>query len=179
MMTERKLTVRPARTDETERVIGFYYALIDAMQHSPFNPAWKKDIYPTREDLAAAIEAGTLYLGEQGGEIAAAMILNDAYNEGYDAAAWAVDAKPEDIRVIHLLGVSSRFAGQGLAKEMARFAAETARAAGASVIRLDVLEGNLPAEKAYIAVGFSYRGTLQLFYEDTGWTNFRLFELVL
>ena len=28
-------------------------------------------------------------------------------------------------------------------------------------------------------VGFVYRGTVRMFYEDTGWTNYRLFEYVL
>ena len=28
-------------------------------------------------------------------------------------------------------------------------------------------------------VGFVYRGTVRTFYEDTGWTNQRLFEYVL
>ena len=28
-------------------------------------------------------------------------------------------------------------------------------------------------------VGFVYRGTVRTFYEDTGWTNKRLFEYVL
>ena len=28
-------------------------------------------------------------------------------------------------------------------------------------------------------VGFVYRGTVRTFYEDTGWTNYRLLEYVL
>ena len=28
-------------------------------------------------------------------------------------------------------------------------------------------------------VGFVYRGTVRMFYEGTGWTNYRLFEYVL
>ena len=42
--------------------------------------------------------------------------------------------------------------------------------------RLDVLEGNLPAEKSYVKVGFEYVGTVPMFYEDTGWTNYKAFE---
>lgn len=38
------------------------------------------------------------------------------------------------------------------------------------VIRLDVLKGNLPAKKLY---------TLPMCYEDTGWTDYELYELVL
>lgn len=45
--------------------------------------------------------------------------------------------------------------------------------------RLDVLGGNIPAEKAYTRMGFVYRGTINMFYEDTGWTGYRLFEYVV
>ena len=35
------------------------------------------------------------------------------------------------------------------------------------------------AQKLYERVGFQYRGTLQLYYEDTGLTDFRLYEYIL
>ena len=47
---------------------------------------------------------------------------------------------------------------------------------GMKAIRLDVLEGNLPAEKLYQKVGFQYAGSLNIFYEDTGWADFNLYE---
>lgn len=46
-------------------------------------------------------------------------------------------------------------------------------------IRLDVLEGNIPAEKTYTKMGFMYLDTIQMFYEDTGWTNYKLFEFIV
>ncbi len=76
--------------------------------------------------------------------------------------------------VIHMLGVHSDFAGKGLARKMVRFAVEEAKSRGMKAIRLDVLEGNLPAERLYVSEGFVYVDTLQLFYEDTGRTNFNL-----
>ncbi len=46
-------------------------------------------------------------------------------------------------------------------------------------IRLDVLKGNLPAEKLYSGLGFRYLHTLNMFYEDTGWTDYELYEYTL
>lgn len=46
-------------------------------------------------------------------------------------------------------------------------------------IRLDVLEGNIPAERAYLKMGFQYLDTIQMFYEDTGWTNYKAFEYIV
>ncbi len=46
-------------------------------------------------------------------------------------------------------------------------------------IRLDVLKSNEPAKKLYLSCGFKYRGTLPLFYENTGKQDYEMFELLL
>ena len=78
--------------------------------------------------------------------------------------------------VIHMLGVHGDFAGRGLAKEMVRFALELAKAAGMKAVRLDVLKGNVPAEKLYEGEGFKLVDTAKLFYEDTGRVDFKMYE---
>ena len=44
---------------------------------------------------------------------------------------------------------------------------------------VEELKGNVPAERLYPAMGFTYVDTIKLFYEDTGRVDFELFELVL
>lgn len=51
-----------------------------------------------------------------------------------------------------------------------------ARETGQKAIRLDVIEDNLPAEKLYRKLGFQYITSHRLFYEDTGWYEFHLYE---
>ena len=53
------------------------------------------------------------------------------------------------------------------------------RKEGCKVIRLDVPEGNTPAEKLYLSCGFRFVAEKKIFYEDTGLADFRMFELVL
>ena len=43
-------------------------------------------------------------------------------------------------------------------------------------VRLDVLKGNVPAERLYKGMGFHYVSTVKLFYEDTGRVDFELYE---
>ncbi|PAV39722.1 hypothetical protein CJ260_02275 [Megasphaera sp. ASD88] len=71
------------------------------------------------------------------------------------------------------------FAGRGIAKVMTQYAIRLGRETGMKTIRLDVLKGNVPAERAYRKVGFAYCRTARMFYEDTGWTEFDLFEYIL
>ena len=54
-----------------------------------------------------------------------------------------------------------------------------ARAQGCRVLRLDVLGGNVPAERLYAGQDFTCRGTVRMFYADTGWTDYRLYEYLL
>ena len=74
------------------------------------------------------------------------------------------------------LGVHPAHTGKGIAKQMVQFAVDFAREHQQKVIRLDVLKGNLRAEKLYTGMGFQYLHTLPMFYEDTGWTEFQLYE---
>jgi len=42
-----------------------------------------------------------------------------------------------------------------------------------------VLGGNVPAERLYTGQGFARRGTVRMFYADTGWTDYGLYEYLL
>lgn len=63
--------------------------------------------------------------------------------------------------------------------EMVQYAIDLAKRNGKHAIRLDVLHGNLPAEKLYTSLGFRYADALKLYYECTGWADFELYEYLL
>ncbi len=66
-----------------------------------------------------------------------------------------------------------------LAGCVVQYAIGTARAQGCRALRLDVLGGNVPAERLYTGQGFARRGTVRMFYPDTGWTDYGLYEYLL
>ena len=167
------LNIRAAKRAEYEAVKDFYDSLIDSMENSPFHPGWEKGIYPAYDYLLDSIKKGQLYCGWLEGQIVSCMIVNHEYNEGYRALKWSVNPPNSQLLVIHALGVDPRFSGRGIAREMARSVIALAKEQKIPTIRLDVLEGNIPAERAYRAVGFQYVGTVPMYYEDTGWTNYR------
>lgn len=200
------LKIRKAVMSEFEMVRDFYYSLIDATEDREYSAGWTKDVYPDDPMLIGAIEREELYialletpeskekyvsaLGKcdfvNGGiftsddeEVAGVMIVNHDCNDGYAEVDFPVKAEPHEVTVIHALGVHPKFAGRGLAKELVSEVQRMARENGQKAIRLDVLEGNLPAEKTYVAMGFEYIKTLEMYYEDTGWTNYMLYECPL
>ncbi len=56
---------------------------------------------------------------------------------------------------------------------------DLARKLGKKSVRLDILGTNYPAEKLYTSMGFRFVQAKEMFYEDTGYTEYRMFELNL
>lgn len=107
------------------------------------------------------------------------MVLNHQCNEGYKKFHWQTEATKNEIIVIHALGIHPAHSGKGYAKSMVKKVFEIAADSHQKAIRLDVLKGNIPAEKLYTKLGFQYMDTLQMYYKDTGWTDYELYEYVL
>ena len=173
------MQITKARIEEYPEVRRFYHSLIDAIQDAQYHPMWQKDIYPAPEDLLSAIREETLYIGRCAERIAGAMVVNRKYNEEYRHADWPAALDDGDFMAIHMLGVHSDFAGRGFAKQLVRYAIDMAADTGMKAVRLDVVKGNLPANRLYESFGFSYVETMTMFYEDTGWMEFDLYELKL
>ena len=170
------LKIRQAAENEFDQVRAFYHTLIDTMQTAEYSPKWEKDIYPSNEYLMTSIQQRELYLGCIDQEIIAAMVINHAYNESYQQIDWPTKALPEEVTVLHILGVRPDFGGKGLAKDMVAYLLSLAKENRQKAVRLDVLKGNLPAEKLYLKMGFTYIDTIMMYYEDTGWMDFDLYE---
>ncbi len=156
--------------------LSLYDPVIDLFQAQTGTTAWKKGVYPIEADFQRAIEAGTLYLGELEGRLAAGMVVTQGTDKTYGNPPWRVDAPDLETAVIHTLGVSPDFAGQGLGLDMMRQAAELARERRWKALRLDVLENNVPAQRFYERAGFVYIQTKQIWYESTGLVSFLLYE---
>lgn len=172
------MIIRPAEANDFARIVEFYDNIIDEMQGLKYHPMWQKRVYPTLDFLKESIEKQELYVLFLEDEIVGTMVINH-YGNGYDTVKWAVDVPNTEVDIIHALGVKVALQGQGLASALVKKAIELAKANNRKALRLDVLEPNLPAHKLYLKHGFELRETKELFYEDTGWTKFMLYELVL
>ncbi len=173
------LKIRKAHADEFDKVLTFYFSVIDALEGAEYNLGWVKEVYPSRTLLKNSIEKGELYVGELDKSFVSAMIVNRETNDGYKDAKWETDASDSEVLVIHALTTHPDYAGNGFATKMLEKAITLGRESSYVAIRLDVLKGNFPAERLYRKIGFKYVTTVQLYYENTGLTDFLLYEYKL
>ena len=173
------MIIRQAQECEFKFVRAFYHSLIDAMEGAEYFPGWIKGIYPEDGYLKSSIEQGQLFIGIIDKRIVSAMVINHCSNEGYRGVSWQIKAREDEVSVIHILCVHPDFSGRGFAKKMLSYAFTLARENAQKALRLDVLEGNIPAEKLYQSMGFKYIDTVLMYYEDTGRTNYKLYEFLI
>ena len=173
------MNILKAKPNQFQEVREFYFAVIDGIGDADDTVGWKKDIYPAPEFLKDSIENGELYFAKEEGRIVGAMVLNHQSNDEYSKFEWPTQASENEVTVIHALGILPSERGKGYAKQMVSFAIKFARRENQKVIRLDVLKGNKGAKNLYSGMGFKYLHTLPMFYEDTGWTDFELYEYPL
>ncbi len=172
------MVIRKATQEEYGVVRDFYYCLIDDMEHFTYHPKWQKGIYPEDSYLEESIRRGEMMIVLDRGRIIGAMIINHSPNDGYRGAPWQVDAPDDRVLLIHALGVAVNRMRTGVGRAMVQEAIRLARDGQQKAIRLDVLAGNDPAARLYEGQGFRLIQRVNMFYEDTGWCDFDLYEYV-
>ncbi len=168
-----------AKESDFRLVRDFYWDLIDEMRSENDKIGWKKGIYPTDLFLKQSLSGEELYLLTDGGDLCACVILNSAANEGYEGMPWSIGCEAKDILIPHALAVSPRMQGQGIGARLVKEIINVAKAENKKAIRLDILGTNTAAERLYTKCGFQFVQAKPLFYEDTGWTEYKMYELNL
>ncbi len=171
--------IRPAAVEDLAGIAAIYEAIFDQEEQGPVYTNWKRGSYPTEADARQALEAGTLYVGEEGGVVWGVVNLNGEQLSEYAAIPWSIPAGEDQVAVIHTLCIHPAQSGRGLARKMAAFCEETARSQGKTVIRLDTWEHNLPANRLYPSLGYRFAGTAEFFFHGFVRENLNCYEKAL
>lgn len=110
------------------------------------------------------------------GDIVAAAVLERHADPMYSQGHWKVPAASDQILTLHLLAVHPDLRGQNLAGKMLEYMVDYGRRGGFLSIQLDVLKGNLPAERLYLKHGFEFVEECEVWYADTGTQTVHLYE---
>ena len=173
------LTFERAGAEEFSAIRDFYWRLIDRMSGPEDHIGWRKGVYPSDAFLRESLDRGELYVLREDGTLRGSVILNSRCNEGYAGVAWGADCRAEEVLILHALAVDPERQGAGLGRRMVQEILALAKAKGKRAARLDILGGNLPAQRLYTRRGFRFAAAKPMFYEDTGWTEYEMYEYLL
>lgn len=142
-------TIEPACRQDLPEVERLYRQLCDEQAGDPYTPMWEYGLHPDTEMLERHIENGELWIARVDGMAAGAMAL---VPEG---------GNREDLG-LHLLGITRQFRGTGLSQRMLDVMDRETRTGGYRTQVLDVIAGNIRAERLYRRRGFEMTGRSSL-----------------
>ena len=181
----RDLSFRRAEPADLEAAQAVYGQIIDHLAATADFPHWHTENHPTPHQVEQWVRAGDLYLavsqdsGTGAERVAGVVVLDHAAPEAYRTAPWAIEARPEQVLVVHVLGVAPDFLRQGVARYLVDASLDVARQQGCRTVRLDAYVENTPARELYASHGFTDLGVHTVRYEGTDLNRFHLFERVL
>lgn len=167
---------KQASINNLAEISQFYSAVCLHQQLDQYGADWHWGDYPSRPLLAEKLQNEIVVEGLVDGQIASVGILTDGEDPNYCHVPWSLPSKKQETTVLHLFAVSPTFRGQGIAQRMLKKIFSLAKHHGYSVMHLDVLKGNVPAEKAYTKAGFQFTGEMVIHYQDIGDTTAHMFE---
>lgn len=167
---------RVGTSEDYPLVEQFYQQVCDSQARDAYSPDWHMGVYPSEADLKEDLEAGRMFLGFSEGRLAAVGALTWQEDPIYAGAQWKTQVPAEKVSVLHLFAVHPDFRGKGCSGEMLEYLFDQMRRHGCLVCHLDVMPGNLPAEKLYLRHGFVSCGTVQAYYDDIGMTDVWVYE---
>ena len=164
------IIIRKAKPQDLDAVEELYGAVCDYLADKPFNPGWRRDAFPSREEAKQYLAADGLYIAWAGGEPAGSVALT--------ASPSAEENRPgeDGAFYLHVVAVHPACLRKGVASAMLDFAAREAARRGAEVLRIYVWEGNAPAIRTYEKGGFARIGKEDIGLGEFGLEWFYLYE---
>lgn len=147
--------VRKAVRADISRVAAIYDHILTEEEQGRAVIGWIRGVYPTEQTARDALEAGTLFVLEWDGIVAAAAKIDQNQVLEYADAPWRYPDVPDDqVMVLHTLVVDPAFAGRGCGKQFVAFYEEHARTHGCPYLRMDTNAKNAAARRLYAGLGY-------------------------
>lgn len=171
------IKLRKAKINESVKILELYNNIIDTA-NDEFDPKWN-DEYLNLGFIEDSILKEELYVYKVDERIISSVVVNNDFGKRYTDANWIVDAKPNEIVVIHTFAVNPSYRGRGISKEIFNIIKKQSLKNHKKTIRVDVINGNNGAEIVFKHLGFKHVDTVEEFYDAVGLETFHLYEYVL
>ena len=152
--------IRKATDCDIEAIAGIYARIHEAEAAGRLTTGWLKDVYPTEATARAALDAGDLFVLEDGGRIVAAARINQFQVPDYALVDWRYPACDDEVMVLHTLTVDPLCFGRGYARQFLDFYEAYALDSGCEVLRIDTNAKNASARKMYARRGYLESGVI-------------------
>ena len=156
-----------------------YIEVIEHTRDMNIHARWIYGQHPTDAMIQSYIDGQEMYLFMDGKNIAGMTAITMYQGKDYHEVIWSQNLKDDEVAVLHILAVTPEYQGKGVSKRMMAEIISLVMEKGKKAIRLDTLASNIPAQHMYEELGFAYRGKQNLYAENTGWTDFLYYELLL
>lgn len=151
--------IRRAVLEDIPQVEAIYDRILTEEESGRTAVGWIRGVYPTEKTALDALEAGTLFVLEQDGVIAAAAKIDRNQVPEYAGAPWRYpDAPGPQVMVLHTLVVDPAQAGRGCGTEFVRFYERYAMEQGCPYLRMDTNARNTAARRLYARLGYREAG---------------------
>lgn len=147
--------IRRAVLEDIPGVTAIYDHILTEEENGRAVVGWIRGVYPTEKTALDALKAGTLFVLEQDGAIAAAAKIDRNQVPEYADAPWRYpNALAEQVMVLHTLVVDPAQAGRGCGTEFVRFYERYALDHGCPYLRMDTNARNTAARRLYNRLGY-------------------------
>ncbi|MCI1290513.1 MAG: GNAT family N-acetyltransferase [Lactobacillus sp.] len=173
------MEIRPAKLSDLPAICAFYEQVCQQQANDEYGADWHWGIYPSKQGLQSALTDNFVIIGLINGQIVSAAVLTKGEDPAYSHVHWLTHAANSAVTVLHLFAVDKASRGQGVSKQMLSWMCQFAKQQGFTIMHLDVMKGNLPAQKAYEHFGFKFVEEALITYQDDGETPALLYEKIL
>ena len=147
--------IRKAVLQDVPQVAAIYDHILTEEEQGRAAVGWIRGVYPTEETALTSLNAGTLFVLEREGVIAAAAKIDQNQVPEYAGAPWRYpDVPPEQVMVLHTLVVDPLQGGKGCGTEFVRFYEDYALSHGCRFLRMDTNAKNADARSLYARLGY-------------------------
>lgn len=151
--------IRKAVREDIPQIAAIYDRILTEEEAGRASVGWIRGIYPTEQTALDALEAGTLFVLEEDGAVAAAAKIDQIQVPEYAGAPWRYpDVPPEQVMVLHALVVDPLRAGRGFGTRFVRSYEQYARSQGCLFLRMDTNAKNTAARRLYARLGYQEAG---------------------
>lgn len=170
------MTIKIAQPAYFQAICDFYEKVCQQQQYDEYSPKWTWQDYPSEQGLNDAMQHHQIMINIKGEQVIAAGVLSKGEDSTYQDVPWQHKLADDQITVLHLFAVDKDYRGHGIAQTTLRAILNQVRENGQEVVHLDIIDPNLPAEKAYLKAGFHFNNSQIINYADLGPTPAKLFE---